>query len=43
MAKKLLRTEIFRVYEEINIKIIVFTNCILNKSDGHMCNILKKT
>ena len=33
---------LFRAYEEINVKIIVFTNCILSKSYGNMCNILRK-
>lgn len=37
-----LKTKIFRAYEEINVKIIVFVNCIMNKSDGNVCNILKK-
>lgn len=40
--KQLLKTNIFRAYDEINVKIIVFVNCILNNSDGNMCNILKK-
>lgn len=38
-GKRFLRTKIFRAYEEINMKIIVFTKCILSKSHVNMCKI----
>lgn len=34
-------TKVFGTYEEINMKMIIFTDWILSKSYKNMCNILK--
>lgn len=38
-GRQLLRAKVFRMCEEINLKIIVFTNCILSISHVNMYNI----